>query len=340
MRLAARLVAAVVLTAATTALPVAPAHAAACTSADGVTVVVDYHELGGGVGQVCDAGGAGKSAAAQFADAGFALTRVQRQPGFICRVQGKPASDPCVNTPPADAYWGLWWSDGKSGSWTYATQGVDSLTVPRGGSVALSWNGSASKSAPGVAPAKHASPSPSPTPTPTKQPSPQPGGGSSGSSGSAGDGGRGGGGGQGASGSAQTGPSATPSNSATPTPSSAAAPKPGAKPGVKTGDSTRNRAGDEPSDGPDKTDAPDKRERKDDRKQAERNRDDRDADPSGSPTASDSPETTTAASPTSEPPSSDAGGMPAWVAPSAIGLLFAAAAATAVVRRRRGSAGT
>jgi hypothetical protein len=32
--------------------------------------------------------------------------------------------------------------------------------------------------------------------------------------------------------------------------------------------------------------------------------------------------------------------MPAWVAPIAIGLLFAAAAATAVVRRRRGSAGT
>jgi hypothetical protein len=337
MRLAARLVAAVVLTAATTALPVAPAHAAACTSADGVTVVVDYHELGGGVGQVCDAGGAGKRAAAQFADAGFALTRVQRQPGFVCRVQGKPASDPCVNTPPADAYWGRWWSDGKSGGWTYATQGVDSLTVPKGGSVALSWNGSASKSAPGVAPAKHTSPSPSPTPTPNppKQPSPQPGGGSSGSSGSSGGGGVGGG--QSASGSAPTSPSATAGGSATPSPSKAAAAKPGAKPGEKTGDSTRDKAGDTAGD---KTDAPAKRERKADRKQEAGDGDQRAPDASGSPSASDSPETTTAAAPTSEPPSSGADGMPAWVAPSAIGLLFAAAAATAVVRRRRGSAGT
>ena len=55
---------------------------------------------------MCDAGGAGKTAAAQFAAAGFALTRVQRQPGFVCRVEGKPAEDPCVNTPPTDAYWG------------------------------------------------------------------------------------------------------------------------------------------------------------------------------------------------------------------------------------------
>ena len=90
MRLAARLVAALVLGAATTALPVAPAQAAACPSGDGVTVVVDYHELGGGVAQVCDSGGAGKTAAAQLTAAGFALTRVQRQPGFVCRVEGKP----------------------------------------------------------------------------------------------------------------------------------------------------------------------------------------------------------------------------------------------------------
>jgi hypothetical protein len=33
------------------------------------------------------------------------------------------------------------------------------------------------------------------------------------------------------------------------------------------------------------------------------------------------------------------GGLPTWVAPVAIGLLFAAAAGTAAVRRRRGTPG-
>ncbi|MGZ4450728.1 MAG: hypothetical protein ACXVW4_13110, partial [Nocardioides sp.] len=129
-RTAARLAAAVLVTAAVGLLPAAPAQAAACSTASGVTVVVDFHELGGGVQQVCDAGGAGEDAATQFTESGFSLTRVQRQPGFVCRVDGAPSSDPCQNTPPADAYWGLWWSDGRSGTWTYSSEGVDSLTVP------------------------------------------------------------------------------------------------------------------------------------------------------------------------------------------------------------------
>jgi hypothetical protein len=150
---AARLVAAVVLTAAASlALPAAPASAAACPAADGVTVVVDFHELGGGLQQVCDADGADRAASALFPESGFPLTYVQRQPGFVCRVSGAPAEDPCQNTPPADAYWGLWWSDGKSGSWKYSTEGVGSLSVPDGGSVALSWNGSSTKAPPGAAP--------------------------------------------------------------------------------------------------------------------------------------------------------------------------------------------
>ena len=337
MRLVARLVAAVCLTAATTALPVAPAQAAACASTDGVTVVVDYHELGGGVGQLCLEDGAGKYAATQFANAGFALTRVQQEPGFVCRVEGKPASDPCQSTPPADAYWGLWWSDGKSGSWTYASTGVDSLKVPAGGSVALSWNGSATRSAPGATPPANASssPSPSPSPKPTKKPSPQPGGGSPGSSGGAT---------QGSSGSASTSPSATANGSAAP-PSSPAArddgadgagDRPGAGPGAKADGRTgkadqRGRAGGKPG-----------ARVEQDRKRAARERDrvDRVDDASASPTASDAPDVSAAAAPTSEPLSSGGNAMPAWVAPSAIGLLFAAAAATAVVRRRRGAAGT
>ena len=93
----------------------APAVAAGCSGSTGVTVVVDHHQLGGGVQQACDADGGGKAASTVFPDSGFPLTYVQRQPGFVCRVSGAPASDPCVNTPPASAYWSLWWSDGKSG---------------------------------------------------------------------------------------------------------------------------------------------------------------------------------------------------------------------------------
>ena len=105
---------------------------------------------------MCLEDGAGKYAATQFDDAGFTLTPVQNEQGFVCRVDGKPANDPCVNTPPADAYWGLWWSDGKSGTWTYASSGVGSLKVPAGGSVALSWNGSSTKSVPGATPPANA----------------------------------------------------------------------------------------------------------------------------------------------------------------------------------------
>ena len=162
------------LVAATVGLGVSgPAQASTCGSADGVSVVVDFHQLGGGVQSFCDAGGAGKTADAQLRDAGHALTYVQRQPGFICRIDGKPADDPCVNTPPADAYWSLWWSDGKSGTWTYASQGSATLKVPQGGYVGMSWQGQAARAAPGTAPTAHPSkPSSGPTSGPSSSPHP------------------------------------------------------------------------------------------------------------------------------------------------------------------------
>jgi hypothetical protein len=147
-------------------LPATPASAAACDSAAGVTVIVDPHGLGGGVQVVCDPGG-GAKAATLFTRNGFDLAYVQRQPGFVCRVDGAPASDPCVNTPPADAYWGLFWSDGHSGTWSYATTGVGSLSIPDGGYVAFSWQGSTAKALPGVTPAAHTSASASPSASPS-----------------------------------------------------------------------------------------------------------------------------------------------------------------------------
>ena len=154
-------------------LAAAPAQAATCDPGSGVSVVVDFKSLGGGAQSLCDAAGGGEVASTLFTRNGFELTYAQRQPGYVCRVEGAPASDPCVNTSPADAYWGLWWSDGKSGSWSYSSLGVQSLTIPAGGSVAFAWDDVDGQVKPGVAPPKQAaSSSPTPSPSPTVKPTP------------------------------------------------------------------------------------------------------------------------------------------------------------------------
>jgi len=150
-----------------------PATAAGYCSGSGVNVVVDYGALGGGIAKGCDASGT-RNAAQAFEDTGHHLSYAQRQPGFVCRVDGVPASDPCVNTSPADAYWGLYWSDGTSG-WKYSSVAVGSLSVPAGATVAFSWQNGGDADPPGTAPAPPppaAQPSatastPRPTRTPT-----------------------------------------------------------------------------------------------------------------------------------------------------------------------------
>ena len=171
--------AAVLMTAAAFAAPLGPiaepaaaASAGACSDADGVTVVVDFHDLGGGLQQTCDTNGGGLDGASLFARAGYELTPVQRQPAFVCRVNGVPADDPCVNTPPADAYWTLWWSDGTDGRWSYSSVAASSLKIPDGGYVAFSWNRGSGQDKPGTTPKARAGTSPTSTPKPTPSPKP------------------------------------------------------------------------------------------------------------------------------------------------------------------------
>jgi len=132
------------------AIPLAPASAESCTADHGVSVVVDFHQLGGGLHEVCDPDGGGRLASRLFSDNGFTLAYVQRQPGFVCQVSGEPES-PCVNTPPADAYWSFWSADRPSDDWSYATRSVDSVRVPDGGRVALSWSQGDGSRPPGTA---------------------------------------------------------------------------------------------------------------------------------------------------------------------------------------------
>lgn len=286
-----------------------PASAAGCDSAVGVTLVVDFHELGGGVQQVCDLDGAGKSASTLFPDNGFPLTYVQRQPGFVCRVKGLPTQEqePCVNTPPGDAYWGLWWTDGESGTWTYSTEGASSLDVPDGGAMAFSWNGSSTKSPPGVAAPTHEDePSSSPSPT-------QPAGGAGGGGGS--NGGSGGG-----SGTSSTPAPGTPQSSTPGESPSAGDDAQSDGPGGKQGEEDQGgRKGDE--------DEGKKRSKRDGEKAESREN-----SQSTSPSESATPDDALVADPTSDA-SDDR--LPAWVAPVGIAALFGVAGVLALLRRRR-----
>ncbi len=111
------------------ATPVAR-QAGACPNTSGVTVVVDFHELGGGVNLACAPGPVASGLEAMRA-AGVAYQTAQRFPGFVCRIAGQPTNDPCVNTSPASAYWSYWIA-APGGAWCYSTFGAGSRRPPPG----------------------------------------------------------------------------------------------------------------------------------------------------------------------------------------------------------------
>ncbi|GAB3158831.1 hypothetical protein GCM10027290_62720 [Micromonospora sonneratiae] len=148
-RLATLLAAALIAFGLVTADPAPPAaQAAACTGTTGVTVVVDFTALGGGVQVGCALGDPATGLAA-LQGAGFAVTGTARWGlAFVCRINGLPtsATEPCVNTPPATAYWSYWHAP-SGGAWSYSTSGASSYD-PAPGSVE-GWSFGAG-AAPGV----------------------------------------------------------------------------------------------------------------------------------------------------------------------------------------------
>ncbi|MCS7475462.1 ABC transporter substrate-binding protein [Umezawaea endophytica] len=104
-----------------------------CPDANGVTVVVDFQELGGSTIVRCAPGDQGTGLAA-LKNAGIGITGTNRWgEGFVCRVEGKPApeSEKCLDTPPARAYWSYWHAP-NGGSWTYSDKGVLNRKPPAG----------------------------------------------------------------------------------------------------------------------------------------------------------------------------------------------------------------
>jgi hypothetical protein len=310
------------------------AGAATCTSAGGVSVVVDFRELGGSTITACAADGGGRSAAEIFASVGVDISYATRQPGFVCRVEGAPAGDPCVNASPASAYWGLWWADGSKASWSYSSSGVGGLTVPAGGSVGWSWQQDRENSGavpPGVLPPVAATPTPSPTASPTTSASASPTATPSGGGGSTGGGSTGGAGGStGGGGSQPTTPSPTSgstgsSTSPQATPSGApAAPSESPLASESPGDSRPSGGSGDPSDDPSLDD-----ESPGDSTSSGGS--DPSASASESPGDSSASSATEAGSPTADEPAR----VPAAVTWGIVGLLAVAIAVSAVVARRR-----
>lgn len=318
----ARFVAATALAVAATpvlgGVTAAPAQAAGCTGAGGVTVVVDGSALPGGGGVDARCVGSGGKADVLFQSAGFTLGYHPGQPGYVCTVNRAPAT-PCGDDQRARNYWSLWWSDGSSG-WKYSGVGVKGLKVPDGGYVAWTWENAGSMTQPRLAAADRSAAAPSSPSSPSNP--------GSGSGGSGGSGGAGGAGGSGSAGSSPgggasrgTAPSTTPGGSSAPgsgVPGSAATDPTGAPTDAAT-DAPTTGATTDPAASP--TDAPTS------------------AAPSAGETMAYDEDAVVPSEGSDAADEAAGGSVPWWALGIVAGVLAAGGGGVALARRRRSEAG-
>lgn len=151
----------------------APARAAGyngyCTSGSGVTIVVDFRSLGGGITIRCAPVGGGANGVQALQAAGIPVAGTRRYGmAFVCRLYGKPSADPCVNTPPTNAHWD-YWKASNGGSWSYSSTGASQSAVIPGGFEGWSFS-TGTRVAPRAAPRRPAHPpahKPKPAPSHT-----------------------------------------------------------------------------------------------------------------------------------------------------------------------------
>lgn len=126
------------------------------TTTQGVTVVVDFHGIGGrGAVTRCSPGSPGTGFVA-LREAGFTITPAATNLAFLCRIDGLPTpqDDPCQVPSPATAYWSYWTAD-RGGSWGYQSEGGATRKPRVGGVEGWSFSRSSSEAtaqAPGIAP--------------------------------------------------------------------------------------------------------------------------------------------------------------------------------------------
>lgn len=125
------------------AAPAAASPIGSCTATVGAVVAVDFGHWGGPVVRGCDA--APTTGYNLLHNGGFTTTGTQHDgPGFICRIGNAafssgtqyptPATDACVVTPPATAYWSYWIAPKGQTTWSYSPSGAMS-DVPKAGEV-------------------------------------------------------------------------------------------------------------------------------------------------------------------------------------------------------------
>ena len=117
-----------------------------CPTAKGVTVVVDFQQLGGETIVRCDPTSTDGTGLDALVGAGFQIDGVARWgDAFICRIENRPSAvesipiqgdtgyhEACIDTPPASAYWS-YWSAANNCSWQYNALGVKNRSFVMGG---------------------------------------------------------------------------------------------------------------------------------------------------------------------------------------------------------------
>lgn len=125
-------------------LPADPASAATSGSCAGVTVVVDFTELGGETKLGCAASGFDTGLDALHS-AGF--TSADSQPGLVCTIDAQP--DPCPATFQG-SFWSYWHGDSGDAEWTNYQVGA-ATSHPVAGSVE-GWRYNDGTAGPGLSP--------------------------------------------------------------------------------------------------------------------------------------------------------------------------------------------
>ncbi|WP_410595797.1 hypothetical protein [Amycolatopsis sp. lyj-23] len=117
----------------------APASAAGtdgpCPEGGGVTVVVDFGDLGPAPVVRCAAGTPANGIAA-LQEAGIEVAGSQKYGlAVACRINGKPGPDveSCAGMPSATAYWSYWHAPAAGGTWTSSQEGAQTAKPAPGG---------------------------------------------------------------------------------------------------------------------------------------------------------------------------------------------------------------
>ncbi|WP_326567034.1 hypothetical protein VSH64_35055 [Amycolatopsis rhabdoformis] len=102
-----------------------------CPDANGVTVVVDFQDLGGDTLIRCAPGPQANGVTA-MQNAGLDLAGVGKYGlALICKIEGKPADQSCSGMPPENATWGFWTAT-DGGKWASSQVGVQGWQPPAG----------------------------------------------------------------------------------------------------------------------------------------------------------------------------------------------------------------